>query len=249
MATNFYATPELAAHYDEDQGDRKDFSFYLSLAQALHAHRVVDIGCGTGLLCSQLAGAGREVLGADPQLTMLDLARRQPNATAVRWTHGTADDVPTGWADLVLMTGHVAQYFLDDDAWRHVLAEAHRSLKPGGHLAFEIRNDTVEAWRSWASAEPAETPAGTLVVEVRRDGDLITSTGHWVQNGRSWTTTETLRFPSWSAMTRGLTATGFAIAESWGSFEGEPLLPGSPEWIILARRSEADALPAGRPES
>lgn len=37
-------------------------------------------------------------------------------------------------------------------------------------------------------------------------------------------------------MTRGVDAPGFKIADSWGSFEGEPIGPDSPEWIFLARR-------------
>lgn len=236
MTRNYYSTPELAAHYDEESAGRADISFYLALAQTLRAERVVDVGCGTGLLCSQLVGDGRDIVGVDPQLTMLNLARRQPNASAVRWIQGTADDLPTGWEDLVLMTGHVAQYFLNDDAWHHVLAEAHRTLQPDGHIAFEIRNDTVEEWREWSADEPVATPAGPRLTELRHDGDLITHIDKWVQDGHHWTTTETLRFPSWSTMITGLDAAGFSIADSWGSFGGEPIHPDSPEWIILARR-------------
>ena len=66
------------------------------------------------------------------------------------------------------MTGHVAQYFLNDDAWRHVLAEAHRGLRPLGHLAFEVRNDTVAERREWSADEPVATPAGTRLTELRR---------------------------------------------------------------------------------
>jgi SAM-dependent methyltransferase len=237
MIANYYSTPELAAHYDEDCEGRTDFPFYLALAQTLQAQRIIDIGCGTGLLCSQLAAQGHSLLGLEPQATMLDLARAQPSASAARWIHGTADDLPNGWADLVLMTGHVAQYFLDDDAWHHVLAEVHRSLRPDGHLAFEIRNDTVEEWRAWSTEAPKVMPAGTLRQEVRRDGDLITHTDHWVQDGRNWTTTETLRFPSWPTVTRGLAQAGFMIANSWGDFDGQPIRPESPEWIILARQN------------
>jgi SAM-dependent methyltransferase len=236
MFRNYYATAALAAHYDADTGERPDFAFYLGLAAKLGSNRVIDIGCGTGRLASRLAVTGVEVIGLDPQPTMLALARQQPNAPAVRWLEGTADTLPADWADLVLMTGHVAQYFLDDEAWRHVLFEAHRALRSGGHLAFEIRNDAAEAWRNWATDGPARTSAGTLENEIRRDGDLVTSTGHWVQGERTWTTSETLRFPSWSAVTGGLAATGFTISRLWGDFEGSPLRADSPEWILLVHR-------------
>jgi SAM-dependent methyltransferase len=162
MFRNYYATAALAAHYDADNGERPDFAFYLGLAAKLGSHRVIDIGCGTGRLASRLAATGVEVIGLDPQPTMLALARQQPDASAVRWLEGTADTLPAGWADLVLMTGHVAQYFLDDEAWRRALFEAHRALRSGGQLGFEIRNDAAEAWRNWATDGPTRTSAGTL---------------------------------------------------------------------------------------
>ena len=237
---NYYATPELAAHYDADHADRADFRFYRRLAQDLGSVRVIDIGCGTGLLCSQLAGDGYQIIGVDPQPTMLDIATGQPNAATVRWINGTADDLPSEWADLVIMTGHVAQYFLSDADWRHVLVEARRSLRPNGSLAFEIRNHAVEAWRTWTTGKPKPTAGGTIELTVHVEGDLVTHTGRWVQGERIWTTTETLRFPSWEAMTAGLSAAGLTIVESWGDFAGGPLCPDSPEWIILARPALVD---------
>jgi SAM-dependent methyltransferase len=238
MTLNYYGTPELAAHYDADSAGRSDFAFYLALADRLRARRVADIGCGTGLLCSDLVHPGRSVIGVDPQPTMLALAKAQPNASAVQLIQGTAADLPSGWADLVLMTGHVAQYFLDDRAWCQVLTDAHRALQPDGHLAFEVRNDAVEAWRTWSTEAPVPRSGGTIRTEVRREGDLVTHTSQWDLDGRTFTTTETLRFPSWPAMTAGLAASGFTIAESWGDFDGRPIRLDTPEWIVLARKSE-----------
>jgi hypothetical protein len=117
-----------------------------------------------------------------------------------------------------------------------VLFETCRALRPGGHLAFEIRNDAAEAWCDWATDGPTRTAAGTLENEIRRDLDLVTCTGQCVQGERTWTTRETLRFPSWSAVTAGLAATGFTIARQWGDFEGSPLRADSPEWILLVHR-------------
>jgi SAM-dependent methyltransferase len=233
---NFYATPELARHYDADNPDRRDFRFYLRLADELGSRRVIDLGCGTGALCTALVAPRREVLGLDPQATMLDLARGRPGADQVRWLHGTAADLPDGCADLVVMTGHVAQYFLDDAAWREVLGEAHRALQPAGRIAFEIRNGRREAWRDWASASPRPTAAGTVQVSVAIEQDRVTHVGRIVQDEEVWTTTETLRFPAWSAVESGLTAAGFTIEWRWGDFDGRPVSDDCPEWVVLARR-------------
>jgi SAM-dependent methyltransferase len=231
----FYAVPELAAHYDAEGAGRLDLPFYLDLARRLAAERVVDIGAGTGLLCSLLVEQDHQVIGVEPQETMLAIARRQRRADVVTWVPGTAADLPAGWADLALMTGHVAQYFLDDRAWLEVLEQVHRVLRPGGRLAFEVRNAAREEWREWASARPRPTTGGTVRTEVHGEGDTVTHVDHWVQGGRKWTTSETLRFPSWRAVERGLAAAGFEVEDRWGDHGGAPVSPSSPEWVVLAR--------------
>lgn len=229
---NYYATPELAAAYDADSAGRRDLDFYLELAAGLKAVRVADIGAGTGLLCSMLAGAGHEVAGVEPERTMLRIAQRQEHAASVTWVQGTAEQLPSGWADLVLMTGHVAQYFLDDRAWAEALVHAKRSLRPGGRLAFETRNPAAEAWRTWQTAGRS-TGQGTVRTEVRCDGDLITHTDHWTRDAASLTTTETLRFPSWEDILTGLESVGLTVDCTWGDWDRSPVSADCPEWIFL----------------
>ena len=229
---NYYAIPELAAGYDADSRDRRDLDFYLDLAEGLGAVRVADVGAGTGLLCSLLAGRGHDVTGVEPERTMLALAQQQEHAAAVSWLHGTAETLPAGWADLVLMTGHVAQYFLDDAAWATAAAHAKRALKPGGRLAFETRNPAAEAWRNWTTAGRS-TGQGTVRTEVRRAGDLVTHTDHWIRDGNSRTTTETLRFPSREDILTGLESAGLTVDRTWGDWDRRPVSADCPEWIFL----------------
>jgi SAM-dependent methyltransferase len=232
---NYYGTPELAAAYDEDSSGRRDLAFYIDLAAQLGASRIADIGSGTGLLCSLLAGEGHKVIGVEPEQTMLSIAARQEHAGSVSWLHGTADKLPTNCADLVLMTGHVAQYFLDDVSWADALSHARRALRSGGRLAFEFRNPAVEAWRDWQTESPRPTSHGTVRQEILRDGHLITHIDHWTQGTKKWTTTETLRFPSWTDIMTGLKTAGLSVERSWGDWDGSPVNAKSPEWIILAR--------------
>ncbi|UWX95911.1 class I SAM-dependent methyltransferase [Arthrobacter zhaoxinii] len=228
---NYYAVPELAGAYDADTEARQDLPFYLSLAAALGARRVADIGSGTGLLCSLLAGHGHEVIGVEPEETMLSLAASQPHADDVAWVRGTAEHLPEAWADLVLMTGHVAQYFLDDTSWAQVLSHAGRALRSGGRLAFEVRTPDAEAWRRWEGTQ--STSRGTVIQTVRRNGDLVTHTDTWTNESGTWTTTETLRFPSWDTVTAGLQAAGLTVDQCWGNWDRSPVRKDSPEWIVL----------------
>src|SRR5215213_7073939 len=135
-----YVDPRLVDLYDTDNPRGADTDFYVRLAADLDARQILDLGCGTGLLTRELAVDGRRVVGVDPAPAMLAYARRHPGADRVQWVEGDASALGTSSADLVVMTGNVAQVFLDDDAWATTLRAIHAALRSGGHLAFESRN-------------------------------------------------------------------------------------------------------------
>jgi 2-polyprenyl-3-methyl-5-hydroxy-6-metoxy-1,4-benzoquinol methylase len=101
--------------YDALDCDRSDLEVYVAIAHV--ARRVVDIGCGTGSLAVRLASEGFTVTGVDPAVASLDVARMKPHADRVTWINGDATDLVArpGGADLVVMTGNVAQVFVSDE--------------------------------------------------------------------------------------------------------------------------------------
>ncbi len=143
------------------------------------------------------------------------------------------------------MAGHVAQYFLDDTAWRDLLAAIRRALRPGGHLAFEVRNQAMEGWRQWATSEPRPISQGTIRQSVHQTDDLVTHVDEYLLDGKRSVTSETLRFPSWQCVTDGLQAENFQLVDTWGDWEGSPVTDVSPEWIVLAVTS-GNGQPAAR---
>ena len=146
MPDRVFDEPRLAEIYDQLDPDRRDLDVYVSIARELGARSAVDIGCGTGTLACLLAEEGLDVVGVDPAAAMLAVARAKPGAARVRWVHGVAADLPPIQADLVTMTGNVAQVFLDEDEWAGTLRAAHCVLKRGGWLVFEARRPEREAW-------------------------------------------------------------------------------------------------------
>ena len=48
----------------------------LRICKTLAANRVIDIGCGNGMLCRRLADAGLEVVGVEPSASGIEYARR-----------------------------------------------------------------------------------------------------------------------------------------------------------------------------
>ncbi len=239
--------PRLVAVYDAECVGRRDHDFYLALAHAVGAVSVVDIGCGTGALAVDLARHASRVIGVDTAAAMLDVARMRSGGDAVEWIHGYAADVPTAVADLVIMTGHVAQYFIDDSDWVHLLGEVRRILTAGGRLTFETRNPAVgwtERWTrertttTYAHPDGGEFTAWIELSEVTGAQDSYTTihVGHTVlPDGAHLACSEVLRFRSTSEIVASLETAGFHLEKTWGDWDKSAATPASCEFIVLAR--------------
>lgn len=240
--------PRLVATYDVECAGRTDHDFYLDLAASLGAADVVDVGCGTGVFCTDLVDRGLRATGVDPAGAMLAAARRRPGAERVTWIHGTAADVPPDSADLVVMMGHVAQYFVSDDDWADTLTNCMRMLRPGGHLTFEARDPRAREWERWTPdltrATYPHPDGGTFeswaeVVHVSGPAGSPTETheGHTVlPTGEHVVSTETLRFRSEAEIVVSITAAGLDLVELWGDWQRSPVSGVTRELIVLARR-------------
>lgn len=94
MADDSFAHPRLAAIYDPLDPDRSDLDAYLRITEEFEARRVLDIGCGTGVFALLLTDRGIEVVGVDPALASIDVARTKPGSEQVRWICGDATALP-----------------------------------------------------------------------------------------------------------------------------------------------------------
>lgn len=242
-----YTDPRLVALYDIENSSRDDIDFYLGLAVELGADRIVDLGCGTGVLACELAARGRQVVGVDPAAAMLNIARQRCGGDRVHWIEGDVHSLTTANADLVVMTGCVAQVFLEDVEWHAALAVIHAALRPGGYLAFQSRNPRDRAWERWtreATHERFDSPNGPMeswleVVEVS-DG-RVRLEGHNVfrPTGEVMVVKDELRFRSVVEIVDSLTEAGFTIEQVYGDWKKGPLLAASRPMIFVACRSRS----------
>ncbi|HEX9733976.1 MAG TPA: non-ribosomal peptide synthase/polyketide synthase [Thermoanaerobaculia bacterium] len=145
--------------------------------RALGPRRVLEIGCGTGLLLWRLAARADRYVASDFSRAVLDsLAARLAGRAVpqVRLLERTADDwegIEPGSFDVVILNS-VAQYFPGLDYLRDVLAGALAAAAPGGAVFVgDVRS--LPLHHAWCAAvelcqAPASLPPERLRERVQR---------------------------------------------------------------------------------
>ncbi|MER7248963.1 methyltransferase domain-containing protein [Kribbella sp. NPDC000426] len=226
MTDDPYGDEELVGLYDLDNPAGADHAYYRALAA--RARKVLDFGCGTGLLTRSLVAPGRAVIGVDPSPTMLGYARRQPGADAITWIEGDFRAVEqTADADLVVSTGNTIMHIGNQAEVFTALAGA---LSPGGVISFESRNPAARAWEQWTRESTygeRDTPVGHLVewldlLEVA-DGRVVFDAHNVFPDGHDAVYRNTLHFRSPEAISTDLSEAGFTDITVSGGWHQEPV--------------------------
>ncbi len=237
---SIFADPRLAVLYDLLDDDRTDLDAYVGIVQELKATTVLDVGCGTGTLACGLAQCGIEVVGLDPAAASLSVARRKPGAERVRWILGDAASAPPLGVDLAVMTGNVAQVFIDDDEWQLTLSALALALRDDGWLVFETRDPGQRAWEQWTEVHTKRTIIAPGVGEVVTWTELtdvrepLVSFRHvyrFTRDGSVITSDSTLRFRSREEIAQDLDSAGFVLR----SVRDAPDRPGL-EYVFVAQQ-------------
>ena len=116
-------------------------------AGGLKGKRVVDVGCGAGILSEALAARGAQVLGIDMAEDVLDAARRhlRESKLAVEYRAAAAEALAAeqaGAFDLVTCL-EMLEHVPDPSA---VVAATAQLVKPGGTVVFSTINRNPKAW-------------------------------------------------------------------------------------------------------
>jgi len=242
MNEDSYRDEQLVELYDSDNAAREDHEYYRTLADAVEANKILDFGCGTGLLTRALATPGRVVIGVDPSATMLGYARRQPGAESVTWIDGDATAIEgAGDVDLVVSSGNTMMH-LSPGAYPSVLSSLAEALRPGGVISFESRNPAAQAWTHWNRSETyteREIPSGHLrewleITEVSQ-GRVVFDAHNVFQDGREAIYTSVLYSRAADEITGDLERAGFGDIHVRGGWRNEPVAEQSSTLVFQAR--------------
>jgi SAM-dependent methyltransferase len=136
----------------------------LRLHQALAPdaeRRLLDIGCGTGIVAARFQQEGYRVTGLDVSEAMLQRARTRLGDSAVL-VHGDATDFTvTEPFPLAVSTYDIPNHIGDPQRIRSYLECAFRAVQPGGVFAFDVA--TPKALRGINAVQVRETDDSILV--------------------------------------------------------------------------------------
>ena len=134
--------------------------------------RVLDVGCGTGVVAGRLADVGFDVTGVDPSAGMLRYVERHaPQVTAVE---GSATELPfeEGRFDLTMCVA-VMHHIAGLAPVHKALVEMVRVTRPGGRVLVWDHNPRNPYWKHLMARVPQDDGSERLIPETEVVGGLI----------------------------------------------------------------------------
>ncbi|HEY6632668.1 MAG TPA: bifunctional 2-polyprenyl-6-hydroxyphenol methylase/3-demethylubiquinol 3-O-methyltransferase UbiG [Rhizobiaceae bacterium] len=131
-----YIRDQVAARFGRDPHAARPFE----------GLRLLDIGCGGGLLCEPMARLGAEVVGVDPSETNIEVARLHAaeSRVTVDYRASTAEDLADAGEKFdVVLNMEVVEHVADVGLF---VARCAEMVKPGGLMFVATINRTMKAW-------------------------------------------------------------------------------------------------------
>lgn len=131
-----YICAQVAAEFGRDLGGDAPFA----------GLRILDIGCGGGLLSEPMARLGAEVVGADAAARNIPVAQAhaRQSGLAIDYRHATAEALAAAGERFdVVLNMEVVEHVADPQAY---LVACQELLKPGGLMICSTLNRTAKSF-------------------------------------------------------------------------------------------------------
>lgn len=166
----------IAPFYDLDlEGFAADISFYRNLT-ALNPD-VLELGCGTGRVATELAKFGRKIVGVELSPAMLAIAAERAEGLSVRLIEGDMCDLELDelFSTVLIPLGGL-QHLESVDEVTSALTTVAKHLSPGGQAVIDIEAPHPDDWlpgpqpliQHWIRPLPAAVTdyAGAMVTKL-----------------------------------------------------------------------------------
>lgn len=107
--------------------------------------RLLDIGCGGGLLCEPMARLGAQIVGADPSPTNIEVAKLHAaeSGLTIDYRAVTAEELAAAGEDFdIVLNMEVVEHVADVGLF---LSSCSRMVRPGGLMFIATINRTLKA--------------------------------------------------------------------------------------------------------
>ncbi|TAH19865.1 MAG: class I SAM-dependent methyltransferase [Cytophagales bacterium] len=137
--------------------------------------KVIDLGCGSGILASILSQAGLEVIGVDISFDILEIAKRKsPNSIFIQ---KSLFEYSFEFSDIICAIGEPFNYLFDETSNNSELAKLihkiYDNLNPDGFFLFDVLSDDVDADRNMKIIENDDYTM-FLDIEVNAEKSILT---------------------------------------------------------------------------
>jgi SAM-dependent methyltransferase len=114
-----------------------EYQFYETILKNNNCHKILEIGCGSGMLARRFLENSYDYLGLDLYNEMLDIARREVKSD--RFVQGDMRNLTLNTHfDAVLITGRSLAYVIENHEILNTLKGVYKSLIDNGLLVFGV---------------------------------------------------------------------------------------------------------------
>jgi SAM-dependent methyltransferase len=146
----------------------------LRLLGDVSGRRILDAGCGSGVLSAELHARGASVTGIDSSPRMLQLARQRVSDGVELRLADLSDSLPFDDGSFDDVVASLVLHYLEN--WTPTLAELRRVLRPGGRLMMSVDHPFV----AYANATPRPDYFATTSYEFEwKFGEHTASMKFW----------------------------------------------------------------------
>jgi SAM-dependent methyltransferase len=219
----------------------REIDFILSQIDLTPGERVLDVGCGTGRHCIELARRGYRVVGIDPAEAMLSAARRAAAGTGVtvelRQLRGEELTERGAFDAVICLFTTLGQMEAGEDN-RALLERAAQALRPSGFLVVEVpqrdwvtqnlkTNERLGEGENYTLVtrrfEPAEKAVSERFTRVSPQGERVYRLRYRLFNP--------------AELENLLVAAGLEIFGAYGGYAEVPITENSATMLFVARKS------------
>ncbi len=137
--TQLYSTMAEIYHemYQHTFDYDKEFSFYDSILKNNGCNKILEIGCGTGMLARRFLEKGYDYLGLDLANEMLEIARREVKSDRFI-QYDMRNLLFNDQFEAALITGRSIAYVIENQGILDTFKGVHNSLKNDGLFVFGV---------------------------------------------------------------------------------------------------------------